>query len=76
MSTHQTYYKRHQIIVDRRNALSNWYIQVISPDGGYVYDGWWRDSQNKTYVEAIEEGKFGSMLKKRRMTTTATREGE
>lgn len=39
-----------------------WYIQVRHPDGGYVYDGWWRDSEDAAHHEAMEEALKGSLL--------------
>lgn len=56
-------HKGYEIIVDRMNSNRNWYIQVRHPDGGYVYDGYWPDSEHKTSGEAITEAKKGALLK-------------
>lgn len=55
-------YKGYTINIDRDHPSQNWYIIVTSPSGGYVYDGWWRDSEGKPLREAIAEALRGSML--------------
>lgn len=39
-----------------------WYIQVTAPDGGYVYDGWWRHSEDASREAAIREALVGAQL--------------
>lgn len=57
-------YKKHSIIIERDEDANNWwYIQVISPKGTYLYDGWWQNSEDKTAKEALQEAKKGAMLK-------------
>jgi len=58
-------YKKHAIEISRDEFLGNYYIMVRSPSGTYCYDGYWRDSADKTMAEAIEEAKIGAGLKKR-----------
>jgi hypothetical protein len=55
-------YKGYSINIDRDHSSQNWYIIVKAPDGGYVYDGWWRESEGKPLREAIHEALRGSML--------------
>lgn len=57
-------YKGHHIhcYVDTENGC--WYIIVTDKTGMTAYDGWWRDSEDKSVDHAIEEALRGSMLLK------------
>ena len=55
-------YKGYTINIERDHPSQNWYIIVTAPSGGYVYDGWWRESEGKPLREAIYEALRGSML--------------
>lgn len=55
-------YKGHTINLERDHPNQNWYIIVATPSGGYIYDGWWRDSVGKSVHEAVIEALRGSML--------------
>lgn len=57
-------FKKHVITVERETKRDNWYITVQCPDGTYAYDGWWRDSVDKTVEQAIAEAKHGAQLEK------------
>jgi hypothetical protein len=36
---------------------------VVKDAGGYyAYDGYWRDSEDKTMADALEQAKFGACL--------------
>lgn len=59
---HTQNFKGCAITVSRYDSSQEWYITVTDPAGGYLYDGWWRDSEDKTLVEAIAEAKRGAML--------------
>lgn len=50
------------IDVHRDADTEDWYIQVKTVDGGYIYDGWWKDSANKTAAEAIAEAMRGAQI--------------
>lgn len=55
-------FKKHQIHLEKESPRKNWYIQVIAPDGRFCYDGWWRDSEDKTEREASAEAKRGACI--------------
>ena len=59
---HEVTFKRHHISVSKDSLSTNWYIRVTHPNGCKVYDGWWRDSENATWEEAVQEAKIGAML--------------
>ncbi len=40
----------------------DWYIQVRPIDGCYDYDGWWRDSSDKSLESAINQAMHGAMI--------------
>jgi hypothetical protein len=40
----------------------NWYIIVTGKDGCYRYDGYWRDSEDRDWHEALVEAKKGACL--------------
>lgn len=54
--------RSHLITVSKDTTDSDWYIRVQAPSGCYAYDGWWRDSADKTKHQAIEEAKRGALL--------------
>ena len=59
-------YKDHKIYLSRLGPQQAWHIQVRSPDGTYLYDGWWTKPQHEgrtaTLREAIAEACRGSLL--------------
>lgn len=55
-------FRGHEITIERESRTENWYIRVIAPNGMKDYDGWWRDSADKTVAEAFEEAKRGAQL--------------
>lgn len=57
-----TRFKNHGISLTRDRRDEDWYIRVRAPDGCYVYDGWWRDSAEKTAKDALFEAKVGAGL--------------
>lgn len=59
---HDVRFKGHDINVSKDAPSSNWYIRVTHPNGSRLYDGWWRDSANATWREAVEEAKRGALL--------------
>lgn len=61
---HDVRFKGHDINVSKDSLSSNWYIRVTHPNGSKLYDGWWRDSANANWKEAVEEAKRGAMLVK------------
>lgn len=61
---HDVRFKGHDINVSKDSLSSNWYIRVTHPNGSKLYDGWWRDSANATWQEAVDEAKLGAMLVK------------
>jgi hypothetical protein len=60
---HHHTFRRHSISLTRESSLHDWYIIVKHPSGGNLYDGWWRDSSDKTAKDALAEAKRGAMLK-------------
>lgn len=50
------------IDVRRDSDQEDWYIRVAGADGEILYDGWWRDSADKTRVEAIQEAMKGAQI--------------
>ena len=46
------------IFRDSKNC--NWYIQVNPEGQGFVYDGWWNDSEGKAVFEAVIEAITGA----------------
>jgi hypothetical protein len=58
----------HEISVQRELVDTNphmigwWYITVRCPDGGLAYDGWWRDSDDKSLADAVAEAFKGARL--------------
>lgn len=62
---HDVHFRGYDINVSKDALSLNWYIRVIHPNGSKLYDGWWRDSANATWHEAVEEAKRGAMLTRR-----------
>ncbi len=54
--------QEYSITATRDDEFSNWSIEVRHPDGGHLYDGYWRDSVDKTMTEVIAEALHGAML--------------
>lgn len=48
--------------LSKETEEAEWYITVTAKDGCYSYDGWWRDSSEKTWQEALHEAKRGACL--------------
>ena len=59
---HDVRIKNHDINVSKDSLSANWYIRVTHHNGCKLYDGWWRESANATWQEAVEEAKRGAML--------------
>jgi hypothetical protein len=55
-------YKGHEIRIQRDDDRQDWYIAVRDQGGYYVYDGYWRDSSDKSLDDAIIEACQGAML--------------
>lgn len=55
-------YKDCEITLHKLSDEDNWYITVEKGDRGFLYDGWWRDSSNKTTDEAYQEALTGACL--------------
>lgn len=57
------HWRRYEIHVQRYEGVSaDWYITVRVHEAGFIYDGWWRDSEDKTLAEAVEEAFRGACL--------------
>lgn len=59
---HEVRFKRHNIRVSKDRPASNWYIVVTAPSGLRAYDGWWPDSADKSWQDAVAEAKDGACL--------------
>lgn len=46
----------------REDEGSNWYIEVTDEGGYHTYDGYWRDSANRSCAEVLAEAADGSLL--------------
>lgn len=55
------HYKRHFIHI-AQELDRNWYIIVTDHTGSYGYDGYWRDSADKTKEEAFEQACRGAQI--------------
>lgn len=58
-------FKGCSILLQKDKPNGNWYLIVHTKDGGYLYDGYWQDSADKTEAEAFMEAKFGAGLIKK-----------
>lgn len=47
---------------DKAGDNESWYIQVNPEGQGFLYDGWWCDSEDKTLREAVAEAVDGAQL--------------
>ena len=47
---------------ERASSREDWYIRVISPEGGYAYDGWWKDSADKPPAKVVAEAVRGACV--------------
>jgi len=59
------HWRRYEIHVQREvpdDRAGDWYITVRVYEAGLIYDGWWRDSADKTLAEAVEEAFRGACL--------------
>ncbi|WP_250501955.1 hypothetical protein [Caballeronia sp. AZ7_KS35] len=56
------YWRGYLVWVERDDADCLWYIRVIHPDGGYLYDGYWRDSHGRDGADAVAEAFAGAEL--------------
>lgn len=55
------YWRGYLIWVELEPA-NDWYIRVNHPDGGYLYDGWWSNSADKSAEDAVAEAFRGAEL--------------
>lgn len=55
------YWRGYQVWAELE-PMGDWYIRVNHPDGGYLYDGYWRDSDDKSPEEAVAEAFRGAEL--------------
>lgn len=55
-------YKQHSIAIERDCPLVDWYIVVIDSKGRVTYDGWWKNSAEKSVDEAITQALKESFL--------------
>lgn len=59
----EAWWQDHYIHVRRDDERDgNWYIVVKAPNGGFLYDGWWRDSDDRTVEQAVAEAFDGACL--------------
>ncbi len=59
------FYSQHHgyiVEVERKSTAEDWYIQVRPCDGGFLYDGWWNDSHQKSLRQAVFEAVRGACL--------------
>jgi hypothetical protein len=48
--------------IQRDSADEDWYIQVWPHEYEYVYDGWWKDSKDRSIKDAVKEAIEGGMI--------------
>jgi len=58
-------YKGCHVEVNREPKGLGYYIIVDAPDGGGLYDGWWREGEYRPIDDAIYEALYGSKLLER-----------
>jgi hypothetical protein len=46
--------------LDRDDEHDNWYIRVNPVEQGFLYDGWWRDSDGEPIEAALREAIHGA----------------
>ncbi|MFM0435921.1 hypothetical protein PQQ84_05630 [Paraburkholderia strydomiana] len=56
------YWRGHYVWVERKDEDGLWYIRVNHPDGGYLYDGWWRAHRDVDASDAVVEAFRGAEL--------------
>lgn len=56
-------HRGNNILLQKESYLRDWYIIVTDKGGYYRYDGWWSDSSDKDWHEALAEAKKGACLK-------------
>ncbi|MGF7131934.1 hypothetical protein P3T40_003417 [Paraburkholderia sp. EB58] len=56
------YWRGHLIWVKLEDTDGLWYIRVNHPDGGYLYDGYWRTYRDRTTADAVAEAFRGAEL--------------
>jgi len=54
-------YRGNHILLQKESSC-DWYIIVTGKDGCYRYDGWWRDSADQKWKEALAEAKKGACI--------------
>lgn len=47
--------KGYRMAASRKKPSEDWYISAMWKDGGYIVDGYWSDSADKTLEDAIAE---------------------
>ncbi|RQM48666.1 hypothetical protein EHZ19_10710 [Paraburkholderia bannensis] len=60
----QAYWRDYLIDIELDSVLGVgcWYIRVKHPNGCYVCDGWWSNSEDKTLEEAVAQAFHGADL--------------
>ncbi len=48
--------------ITREGEDDSWYIQVNPSEHGFIYDGWWRDSEDESIENAIKEAIKWAMI--------------
>jgi hypothetical protein len=56
------YWRGYLIWVKQEDTDGLWYIRVNHPDGGYLYDGWWRAHRDCPVADAVAEAFRGAEL--------------
>ncbi|MGF6837041.1 hypothetical protein QF001_000908 [Paraburkholderia youngii] len=56
------YWRGHLVWVKQEDADGLWYVRVNHPDGGYLYDGFWRAHRDCTAADAVAEAFRGAEL--------------
>ena len=56
------YWRGYLVWVNREDTDGLWYIRVNHPDGGYLYDGWWRAHRDCPSPDAVAEAFRGAEL--------------
>lgn len=46
--------------IERETGNDSWYIMVRPIDEGYLYDGWWKNSENESIEAAVVEAIKGA----------------
>ncbi|WP_438396448.1 hypothetical protein [Caballeronia sp. DA-9] len=56
------FWRGYYVSVERAGPDTLWYIRVNHPDGGYLYDGFWADSEARDGSDAVAEAFAGAEL--------------